>query len=242
MIIERICLDCIDSTHAWAKRNSAALRPDALTCITARVQTAGQGRHKRLWHSPPEVNLYMTLYFVLLSPSGNLAQLLSLSAAALMEKAGLHPQIKWPNDLLLSGKKVAGVLCESFPSQRETIVLLSMGLNVNMSKEMLSVIDQPATSLTVETDKNWEVNEVKEALLKEFVQDLALFQAEGFSPFAPRYDALLAHKGKALHCFDGSQVREGICLGILPDGRLELLLPSGETVYLSSSELDLLLT
>lgn len=236
-MIQRIDLDTIDSTHDWSKRNSHRFDHNALTCITALEQTAGHGRFGRKWISPASLNLYMTLHFTLDAPNGNLAQLLSLSAAAILEKEELDLQIKWPNDLLLGGKKIAGVLCESFAFKEKTIALLSIGLNVNMPEEMLKEINQPSTSLASATGRLWDLNALKESLLTQFVQDLTLFQAEGFAPFIKHYEKRLAYKEKSLCFFNGVETIEGIYHSILPDGRLELLLSNGKKVPLSSGEM-----
>src|ERR1700722_12425114 len=102
--------DTIDSTNTWAKKNARTLDPDHLTCITAQEQTAGRGRFKRAWTADRAQNILATLFFTLPKDSPillNLGQILSLSCVKVLEKRGFSPQIKWPNDLLLSGKKVA---------------------------------------------------------------------------------------------------------------------------------------
>src|SRR5271156_6792476 len=96
--IHTIRFDTIDSTHTWGKKNINTFDPDALTCVISLEQTAGLGRHSRAWLSPKGLNIHATLCFYLPhnSPSiGNLGQVLSLSAASILEYNGFNPEIKW---------------------------------------------------------------------------------------------------------------------------------------------------
>ena len=115
-------------------------------------QTEGRGRLGRSWHSPPGVSL---LCSILLEPPVETARLPELSlvageacAGAIATVAGVTPEIKLPNDVLISGRKVAGILAES----REGRVVLGIGVNVNVPEDELPAdLDRPATSLLVET-------------------------------------------------------------------------------------------
>jgi len=116
--ISYIHFDTIDSTNTWAKNNAKTLDPDQITCITALEQTAGRGRWLRKWISPKGQNIYATIYFCLsknCKQLSNVGQILSLSCAKVLKSKGFLPQIKWPNDLLLEKKKVAGVLAVPRP-------------------------------------------------------------------------------------------------------------------------------
>src|SRR4051812_30203915 len=104
--------EIIPSTNTWAKENTEKFDPAVLTVITANGQTGGRGRFKRLWHSPSGLNIYVTFCFFLGSEFfnthsiGHVPQLLALSTAFCLEEFGFNPSLKWPNDILLSGKKV----------------------------------------------------------------------------------------------------------------------------------------
>ena len=108
----------------------------------------------------------------------NLGQLLSISCATILKKKGFSPQIKWPNDILLSGQKVAGILTEAVTFEDRVGIVLGIGLNVNMSKELLKSIDQPATSLAQLGGQTWVVEQILEALLKQFLKDLMFYKAK----------------------------------------------------------------
>jgi BirA family biotin operon repressor/biotin-[acetyl-CoA-carboxylase] ligase len=235
-----IHFDTIDSTNTWTKKNAEGLDPDQLTCVTALEQTAGRGRFFRKWLSPKgQNNIYATLYFCL--PKSfpyliNLGQILSLSCIAVLNKKGFQPQIKWPNDILLDGKKVAGILCETVSFEDRMGVVLGIGINVNMPQEMLETIDQPATSLAQLSGRTWTLEQILEPVLKQFLDDLETLEAKGFEPFRSNYDQLLAFKGEPITCNDGLKTIKGICHSINADGRLNLLLPDGKISILSAGE------
>lgn len=117
-------------------------------------QTEGRGRLGRRWHSPPGVSL---LFSILLEPPVETPRLPELSlvagqacAAAIAAVAGVTPEVKLPNDILLSGRKVAGILAEA----RDGRVVLGIGVNVNAPEEDLPTeVGRPATSLLVETGR-----------------------------------------------------------------------------------------
>lgn len=237
-----IHFDTIDSTNAWTKKNAASLDPDQLTCVTALEQTAGRGRFLRKWISPKGQNIYATLFFSLPKDSPyliNLGQILSLSCITVLKKKGFLPQIKWPNDILLDGKKVAGILCETVSFEDRIGIVLGIGINVNMTQELLDTIDQPATSLAQLSGQTWTLEQILDPVLKQFIKDLEILQAEGFDAFQLAYDQLLAFKGETISCTDGLKTIKGVCHSINSDGRLNLLLPDGQISTLSAGELKL---
>lgn len=239
--IQTLSFDTIDSTHTWGKKNIRTLDPHVLVCVSAKEQTAGYGRHKRVWHSSSGLNILATFCFTLSLPFsciGNLGQVLCLSATTLLKTHGFVPEIKWPNDVRVERKKIAGVLCETFASQENLGVVLSIGLNVNMPASLLENINQPATSLLALSGRLWDVDAILNQLVQQFNLDLSLLCEKGFAAFKDEYEQLLAYKGEHIRCHEGNQLREGICKGILTDGRLELFLNNGETIYLSAGELE----
>jgi BirA family biotin operon repressor/biotin-[acetyl-CoA-carboxylase] ligase len=185
-------LDIVDSTNTYAKIHAAEFPAGEITCITAEEQTAGRGRYQRKWISPPGVNIYATFFFKLpkqIPDLTHLAQLMTFSFAQVLIQAGLHPKIKWPNDILLNGKKVSGVLCETEFGAQEVDIFLGIGINVNW--ETLSPIDQPATSLLLETGKKWDRDALLNKLQKRFEGDLGKFKKGGFAPFQSEFEKLM---------------------------------------------------
>lgn len=178
MKILEIRFDLIDSTQTYAKKHGLSFDKDGVTCVTAEEQTAGIGQFQKKWISPKGVNLYATFYFRLPALTQNittLALLMAKTIKTVLEKNGLAPNLKWPNDVLLNQKKIAGALCETIFHPGFIEILLGFGLNVNMEERDLLQIDQPATSLKNETCQFWD----KERLLKE-IQDQFLTDIEEF--------------------------------------------------------------
>lgn len=197
MNINYIRFEKIDSTHLWAKQNIELFKEDQLTCIVTEEQSAGIGRFKRPWISP-KGNIAATLYFTLKKECPfllHLAQLLSLSCATLLKNEGFQPTIKWPNDLLLAGKKTAGILCEVISLEKKEGIILSIGLNVNMEEAELAQIDQPATSLWQISGRTWKQDQLLEALLVQFLADLERIEKEGVPPFLEKYKLYCPHLG-----------------------------------------------
>ncbi len=228
--MHEIHLKTVDSTQKYAKEHSGNFPKGSLTCVIADEQTAGIGRFKRKWLSFEGMGLYVTFFFTLSLKSSfvSLAQLLALSFAKVLLKEGLKPEIKWPNDVRLNGKKISGVLCEVQKQAEHVDIFLGIGINVNLGEEELSQIDQPATSLFMETQKVWKREEILKKLQKQFSQDLEEYKKEGFSPFLKVFEELLAFKGETIRCFDGKKTWEGICHSLTKEGGLNLLLPDGQ--------------
>jgi BirA family biotin operon repressor/biotin-[acetyl-CoA-carboxylase] ligase len=239
MELTRVHFASIDSTNTWAKQNAHTLAPDKITLVTADTQTAGRGRFKRKWVSPAHQNVYATFCFFIgreqLAILGNIPQVLALSTVELLQELGFHPRLKWPNDVLLSGKKVAGILCETTTVagvegiDGRLCVVVGIGLNVNMPKELLDEIDQPATSLLVESgdgeegNKEHDVEAVIEGLQEHFVKNLERVLLDGFEPFLEVYRKVVATSPtKILRFHDNQTLWEGIFHSVNADGSLNL--------------------
>lgn len=216
----------IDSTNTWAKLNCHLFDENKITLITADAQTAGRGRFKRKWVSPAYRNIYATFCFAF-DPSrldiGNIPQVMSLSVANVLRTFNLQPKLKWPNDLLLSNKKLGGILCETVSFENKFMIILGVGLNINMSAEDLEQIDQPATSLKNETGNDFEVKSVLKAIEKQFIVDFDLFLNRGFAPFLEEYKKLLwINSGELMSFHNNTEVIKGTFHSIKDDGSLIL--------------------
>jgi len=232
--------DLLESTQTWTKKHAASLDPNEITCITARTQTGGMGRFHRTWVSPPGENIYASLYFCLPLAYpflANLGQILALACCHTLKECGFFPEIKWPNDILLNGKKVGGVLCEVLTLGNRLGVVLGIGLNVNTEENILASIDQPATSLLQESMRVWKREEILEPLLEDFLRNLDILSKQGFTPFHQTFNALLAFKGEQITCIEGDNLWEGLCESVNPDGTLNLLLLDGSKKALSAGEI-----
>ncbi|MEM8727269.1 MAG: biotin--[acetyl-CoA-carboxylase] ligase [Chlamydiota bacterium] len=237
----QIHLEKVNSTNTYAKENYSRFDRNKITRITADEQTAGRGRLNRNWVSPKEKNIYLTYFF---TPAkkvieiNNIAQILALSITKLLTKLGLSPDIKWPNDVLVNGKKIAGILCETIDLQPNFGVVLGTGGNVNMSEETLDRIDRPATSLVVEIGRQRESTPLIKILEEFFLEDYHLYLKSGFQPFYASYNALLTHKGKPITFEQNGRLISGTLHSLNPDGRLNVLSDHGRIQTLSSGEIN----
>jgi BirA family transcriptional regulator, biotin operon repressor / biotin---[acetyl-CoA-carboxylase] ligase len=224
--------ETIDSTNTWAKIHAPELNREALTLVTASEQTAGRGRFKRKWESPPRLNIYATFCFFMekhREDIKNLPQVLSISTCEIVKQLGFAPKLKWPNDVLLSGKKMAGLLCETTPLSDHLCIALGIGLNVNMPLEILQKIDRPATSLYAEDGIQRNVEEVIQHLQKQFLMDLDIFLEEGFHHFLGIYKGFMVHaEGDLIRFHDNRIVWNGTFKNLNEDGSLNLQLETGE--------------
>ena len=241
LTLGRYHFSVIDSTNTWAKKNLHLLDPTKITLITATKQLAGRGRYGRQWKSPDTHNIYASLCFTLPAGcrhGGNLAQIMALSALETLENSGFKGKLKWPNDLLLDGKKVGGILCEIENTKEWVWVILGIGLNVNMPLEQLSAIDQPATSLMATSGAPYDVEAIIQDLLKRFSAHLTTLLKEGFTPFADTYRRHLTHRrGDPVHFQEGKQRWKGKFESINDDGSLCLQLETGEKKTFFAGEL-----
>lgn len=164
--------EIMDSTNNMAKELAAQGASDA-TLLVAEEQTAGRGRLGRQWLSPRYTNLLFSLLLWPTLPADQvfaLTMILAMAAAEAVEQvASLKPLIKWPNDLYVNGKKLAGVLTEfSVKEEKVGYVILGMGLNVNWRPEGSQEIANPATSILVETGREVSRTQLLIEILKHF--------------------------------------------------------------------------
>lgn len=238
--ITYIHLETVNSTNTWVKEHHTSLNSQEFTCLYASEQTAGRGRFNRKWLSAKGNNIYATLYFCVeknFTHLGNLSQILSLACIEVLEQKGFHPQIKWPNDILVEGKKLAGILCETITVNDQIGVVLGIGINVDLSPSLLATIDQPATSLAQLSEKSWKQEQLLEPLVELFLKHLDVLQKEGFSPFVPLYTERLTLKDKWITHHNGAQILEGRYESINDRGEFVLRLPNGKLVTLFSGEI-----
>lgn len=186
------------------------------TALAARKQTAGRGRGGHIWKGA-EGGLYFTL---LVKEKLAVPSALPLYAAlqcreAVQRFTGLSLDIKWPNDLLLNGKKIAGILCGA-PAGG---YLCGVGLNLSQPAAYFAKNGLPfGGSLLSEGKAAIGFEQAAEALQEALLKELPLFCKKGFAPFLPRYTALCVNLGREVR---SGEVR-GVAVGISPLGELEV--------------------
>lgn len=181
----------LDSTNTYAKLHIDNLAN--MDVISTNIQTDGHGRFERKWVDLGSGNIYMT---IVLKPSekissvyASLTQYLSVCLCEEIEELGLKPKIKWPNDVLLNGKKVCGILAESvIKGGKLKGIALGIGINLKATDTNLAQIDRPATSLNLETDKHVDKEEFMKNLLDRFIKDYDEFLNKGFPYIKDKYE------------------------------------------------------
>ncbi len=203
------------------------------TVVLADSQSGGKGRRGRVWVSPAGVNLYCS---VVLRPAimpHEAPQLTFLSAVAVAraieQTTTLIPEIKWPNDLLISGKKVAGLLNEmSAETDGINFVVLGIGVNLNMTSDQFpGDLRHPATSLFIESGVKVDRSRFTGIMLNELDRLYADFLAHGFGPVREEWQQRCNANGRQVLVSDsGTECSGGQFIGIDSDGAM--LLRSGD--------------
>jgi BirA family transcriptional regulator, biotin operon repressor / biotin---[acetyl-CoA-carboxylase] ligase len=220
-----------DSTNRVAMELGYAGEPEG-TVVMAEAQTAGRGRSGRSWHSEKGTGLYFT---VLLRPKLAPAQapLLTMLAGvsaytAIAAHTGLVPELKWPNDLLLNGKKLGGILTEMHAEPNVVrFVIVGIGINVNQEKfpPELSGI---ATSIRKETGRASYRLELLVRLLTQFENDYNRFLREGPAFVIDRFDSVSSFaRGRRVRVDTGMETYVGTTAGLSPEGLLLVNRESG---------------
>lgn len=231
LLVQHIHFAALPSTNTWAKENISMWARDGITIVSADEQTSGRGRMGRQWISQAGVNLTLTFCYWMEKRAkdvGCASFLLALAAAEVLEKLAFPIAIKWPNDVLINQKKVAGVLTEVVVYGGRLGIVSGIGLNVNMSPSQLEEVGRPATSLLVESGQAYDLATIQKALEEQFKDMLPLFLHKGFAPLFADFEKRLAHrKGDRLSFHEPQGTVEGIFEGIEKDGSLLLRLRDG---------------
>jgi len=224
------------STMAEAQREAEGGAPEGVVAL-ADEQTGGRGRQQRSWVSPPGVNLYFT---VVLRPTLDQLRHLALIAPlavceAIEETTGLLPRIKWPNDVMIEGRKVAGILVQvEFEDGAPAYALVGIGVNVNLDAAAHAEIASIATSLRSELGREVGREEVLAATLDRLETHYkALQRGEVVSiGWKQRLETL----GQPVRLEIGSGVEEGTAVDADSDGSLILRRDDGSHVRIDAGE------
>lgn len=232
----------LGSTMDEADRHGAAGVVDG-TVVVAETQKASRGRFGRTWVSQPG-NLYFSVVFYptlmalpLLSPLAGVAVV-----RAIAKTTSLRPRIKWPNDVLIDGKKVAGILVESVISGEEVrYAVLGIGVNVALDPAELGELSTTATSLNATTEREVPREDLLRRLLQE-LDGLYLALRKGESPIE-EWRGLLDSLGCRITASGGREspagIVEGITEGVDELGNLQLRLDDGRLITLTTGDVTL---
>jgi len=231
----------LDSTNSAVRR--MPVEDQHAAAIFAEHQSSGRGRRGRQWHSPYARNLYLSVGWKFessLSELGCLPLVVALATARALSRAGLKGhKVKWPNDLLLNGRKLCGCLVEvQGDSQGPCHAVLGVGINVHMPASALTAgIDQPWTDVHSQLPA-CSRNTLAALLLEELITGLNLFAKRGFARFTDNWEQMDGLRGKTIEVYAGENVAQGTASGISESGAL--LLDTGEEILtLHSGEVSL---
>jgi BirA family biotin operon repressor/biotin-[acetyl-CoA-carboxylase] ligase len=209
-------LDECESTNDEAARRAAEGAPHG-TVVTAAAQRRGRGRMGRAWYSPPGLNLYLS---VVLRPSVRAAELAPLTLAAGLavaeaaEAVGVAARLKWPNDVLVGGRKIAGILLESRVGPAPVVVA---GIGVNLAQRRFPPeLQAAATSVALETDRAVEREALLGALLEALDRWRRSLERGATTAVLDRWRALADTLGRTVTVEDA----RGVAVDVDADGAL----------------------
>lgn len=235
-----VCFDELDSTNTYSRLHGEKY-PHG-TIVIANRQTAGKGSRGRSWESSENVSVYMT--FILkpdIQPvfAPRLTPVMALSVARALQKLGIDAQIKWPNDIVLHGKKVTGILTEmSATSQHVNQVIVGVGINV-LTEHFSEEIQHRATSLFLETGIRYSRSEMIAAVANCFEQDYEKFlQTCDLSQLLEQYKQFSATVGKEVRILDTKGEYTGQAVDVDALGQLLVRKEDGQFVKVFADEVS----
>lgn len=215
------------------------------TVVIAEEQVSGRGRMDRKWYSPKHTGIWMSLIIrpaISLSKAPQLTLLAAVSIVqAIEEVTGLSPDIKWPNDILINGKKVTGILTElQAEADRINSIIIGVGMNVNQLQEDLpSELQTVASSLAIETGRKIARAELIRSIFSHFEKMYELYLAEGFYPIKLLWESYAISIGKQIKARTLTATIEGKAIGITEDGVLQLEDASGHIHHIYSADIEI---
>ena len=222
----------IDSTNNWAKDYAGSrcwteegTDPDG-TLFVAEKQTGGKGRQGRIWTSPPGENIYMSLLLwkpeIKTVSASQLTLVMGLSVAQGIEAlTGRKAGIKWPNDVVYSGKKICGILTEMrIQEGKPEHIVIGVGINVNQT-EFSPELQDKATSVFLETEKKADRISGIARVMEYFEKNYRKFlRTEDLSLIKENYESLLLNKDRQVRIIEKTGQWQGIARGINNRGEL----------------------
>ncbi len=243
--------DSLDSTNLMAKAEAEKGAPSG-TLIVADMQTAGRGRRGKAWESPKGTNIYNTL---ILRPdfepkkASMLTLLMALAVVEGVEKTCLTqeqdkveeplPGIKWPNDVVINGRKICGILTEmNFAKDGRWYVIIGTGINVGQ-QTFVPELAERATSLAEEYEKRISRSVLLAHVMESFEEIYKVFCKHGnLSGVRERYEALLVNKDREVAVLDPKGEYRGVARGIQDTGELLVELPDGNMRAVCAGEVS----
>lgn len=230
-----IRLDEIDSTNEYARRFIAdGWSGEDITVVSAQYQTAGKGRRGREWVSPPGTSLMFSMFFKPRADMSKCAMITLVSAMAIREALldnGVDCSIKWPNDLIVNGKKLCGILTEAIPEKGYVIV----GVGINLTQDSWpEELKDKAISIINATEEYVDEDKLLEDIIFYTEKYLEIWEETGdMSSLLEDYNEVLAGKGDRVCVLDPKGEFDGVSEGINEQGELLVRREDGslENIY-----------
>ena len=234
--------ETIDSTQNRARELAEQGAEDG-TLIISDQQVQGRGRLGRSFVSPPGKGIWMSLILRPEIPLPFTPQLTLLTAVALCRAlrrvTGLEIGIKWPNDLLIEGRKLSGILLESTAEEdRLRYVIAGIGISVNLeADDFPEMIRDKTVSLRMAGNRVWNRSEIIQHVLQELEALMGLYEVQGFEPIRLLWEALSVSIGKPALLLTPQGERRGTPVGLSPQGALLLQEADGTVQPIYSAEM-----
>ncbi|KAF0818781.1 Biotin operon repressor [Bacillus sp. ZZV12-4809] len=236
--------ESVDSTQKIAHRLAYEGAQEG-TIVIAEEQLSGRGRMDRRWHSPKSTGIWMSVILRPNIPPPKAPQLTLITAVAVVqaieELTDLSPQIKWPNDILMNGKKVTGILTE-LQADADRIISIIIGIGINVNQQLDDYPDElkeVATSLSIEKGEKLSRAELIKILLGKLENLYKLYLEKGFYPIKLLWESYAVSIGKNLTARTITGSIYGKALGITDDGVLMIEDSSGKVHHVYSADIEL---
>lgn len=235
----------VDSTNRVASRQAMNGAEEG-TVVIADSQTGGRGRLGRVWQSPPEVNLYLSVILRPVIEPFRAPQITLMAGVAVAETLRKYhadgTTIKWPNDVLIGGRKVSGILTEMRTERgRIDYIVVGMGVNINIERNQFHKdFRQSSTSLKEEISRTVSRPRFTLRLIESFGNWYDRYCTEGFDPVREEWTANSEIAGKFIKVTDRDAVREGRALGLDEMGALLLEERGGTATAIISGDVTII--
>lgn len=228
------CFHVVESTNSEAKRLGKKGAPEG-TLVVADAQKKGRGRHGRFWESPAGTGLYLSFIMRRRCPPQDFPRMtlaVGVAVASAIEAAGARPQLKWPNDVLIAGRKVAGILTEAvFNKTRTDFAVVGVGVNVNTPSEAFPPnLRDVAGSLRMSLGRPVSRVHFLQTLLCRLEQWCELSAEEGFEKIREGWRQFDTTLGKVVEVVLPNKRFSGVAEALERDGALMVRDTNGEPI------------
>ena len=211
--------------------------------VLTEKQTAGRGRRGNNWHSPDSQNIYCSIGLnkaIAAEYLGLMSLVVGVSIVESLQSLGVEDvSLKWPNDILLQGKKLGGVLIETKALSRDEFYLaIGFGLNVNLSQQECDGIGQPATSLNQLKDVTVNRHQLLVALISKIFQQSLMFEVDSINHLIEQFNQFDSFRGKEVIVKTRTEEIVGVTLGLERTGWLKVQTEQGVQSF-SAAEISL---